>query len=95
MKFYIGTALYSVIFSLISFSSGKKTSGIKTLYVSSVSDSMFIKPFIGARISLIVLLLFGNKKLKPLTVGPMLLKYVSGIGQSTSAVFRELVLSCA
>ena len=90
MKFYIGTALYSVIFSLISFSSG-----IKTLYVSSVSDSMFIKPFIGARISLIVLLLFGNKKLKPLTVGPMLLKYVSGIGQSTSAVFRELVLSCA
>ena len=94
MKFYIGTALYSVIFSLISFSSGKKTSGIKT-YVSSVSDSMFIKPFIGARISLIVLLLFGNKKLKPLTVGPMLLKYVSGIGQSTSAVFRELVLSCA
>ena len=56
---------------------------------------MFIKPFIGARMSLIVLLLFGNKKLKPLTVGPMLLKYVSGIGQSTSAVFRELVLSCA
>ena len=93
MKFFIAVALYSVIFSLISFCSGKKISGDKTFYISSVPDSKFINSFIGVRLSLLILLLFGNKKLKPHSVGPILLKYVSGMGQSIADVFKEIVLS--
>ena len=95
MFFRDSIMLICFFFNFFFFFSGKKTSGVRTLYISPIPDSVFIKSPIGVRLLPTILLLFGNKKLKPLTTGPMLLKYVSGKGQSTSDVSKEVTLSWA